>query len=120
MRDRWTVLVFYDGWCSTCHEMAKKSAKLDWFGLIEWKSFRDPLVVAYYGLEGDSYRQRITSLSCSTGKWGQGVATIVRICGRIPVYWPLLPALWIGSFLRVAGPVYDWIARRRRLTGSVG
>lgn len=119
VRDRWTVLVFYDGWCSTCRELARKSAKLDWLGLIEWKSFRDPDVVAHYGLEGDSYKHRITSLSCRTGGLKDGVATVARICGRIPAYWLFVPMLWLGNALRVAGPLYDWIARHRRLTGPV-
>ncbi|MHB1956675.1 MAG: thiol-disulfide oxidoreductase DCC family protein [Sulfobacillus sp.] len=120
VRDHWTVLVFYDGWCSACREAARASAMLDWFGLIEWKSFRDPAVVEHYGLEGDRFKHRITSLSCRTGCLKDGVPTVARICGRIPAYWPLVPLLWLGSVLRVAGPVYDWVARRRRLTGSVG
>ena len=113
LQNRLTLIVFYDGWCPLCKDIATRTSRWDWFGLIQWVSFRDPLAVSHYGLDDKKCEERICCQSCVSSRVYEGVETLWRVCVRIPVYWVFAPFLAAGKTAGLAQPLYDWIARRR-------
>jgi predicted DCC family thiol-disulfide oxidoreductase YuxK len=111
IRRRWGLRVFYDGWCPACTRSARWLARLDLMGLVRWISFRDPGVVARYGLDPDRAARRIQSLD-SRGRRREGIDALLAVAVRTPALWPLAPVL--GLARRVAGQrLYDALAARR-------
>jgi predicted DCC family thiol-disulfide oxidoreductase YuxK len=118
LQSRLILLVFYDGWCTMCRNIAECMSKLDWFHLVQWVSFRDPRTIFIYGLEEAHYQERICSSSCQSARIYEGIDTLVGVCARVPVCWPLLPFLVLGRYLGVARPLYDRLARRRMIAST--
>lgn len=109
------LVVFYDGNCSLCTESARYTTRLDWFGRIQFLSFRDVGVFEAYVLAGNDVENRIYSVALQTGRTFSGIHTVLQIFRRIPTYWLLVPFVWLSIHVGLGQSVYDWIAKRRNL-----
>lgn len=109
------MIIFYDGWCPFCTQQAKRLKKLDWFGLVDAVSFRESGVCQTYGLDPERAARRIQAIVGRSGKRVEGFAAVVRVACRIPLYWPLLPVLWLLGATRLGDALYDRIASRRTI-----
>ncbi|PDO09639.1 MAG: hypothetical protein BLM47_11385 [Candidatus Reconcilbacillus cellulovorans] len=109
------MVIFYDGWCPFCTQQAKRLKKLDWFGLVDAVSFREPDVCRAYGLDPERAARRIQAIVGRSGKRVEGFAVVVRVACRIPLYWPLLPALLAIRAVGLGDVLYDRFAARRTL-----
>jgi len=115
LRRRWQVIVLYDGWCPLCTRSARGWARCDLLSLVHFVSFRDPGVLATYGLDADRAARRIQVVTAS-GAVKEGADALVAISGRLVVLWPLAPLL-VAVRLAAGQRLYDVVARRRRVLG---
>lgn len=109
------LMVFYDGNCPLCTESARVTTGLDWMHRLQFVSFRDEGVADAYGLEEVGVERRIYSVIPDTGRAFSGIHTVLQIFLRVPPYWVLVPFIWLSILCGLGQPVYDWIAKRRRV-----
>ncbi len=107
--------VIYDADCGICTLAMRVCTRLDWFGLLTWKSFEGVNLPQdrMYFIKGDK-------------RWG-GFSAVKRVMLRIPAVYllflgsvlisPWLALIW-GIFFSplfqpIGNRVYSWIARNR-------
>ncbi|WP_067932575.1 thiol-disulfide oxidoreductase DCC family protein [Alicyclobacillus kakegawensis] len=111
-----TLIVFYDGWCELCRRTVRWTRRWDWLGRITFANLRDGAVVAAYGLDASRAAAAVHAYQPDRHQWYAGAQAMLELAKRVPVYWPFALVLAIGIRLGVAAPLYDWVARSRRIT----
>lgn len=106
--------LFYDGWCPLCRESVATLHRLDLLGLLAPLSFREPGIVARFGLDAARAEARIQAQT-ARGTTAEGIGAVTLVATRLPLLWPLVPALWLAERIGFGQPIYDWIAARRTI-----
>ncbi|MDQ7858808.1 MAG: DCC1-like thiol-disulfide oxidoreductase family protein [Armatimonadota bacterium] len=108
---RWSLTVFYDGWCADCRRSIAVLRAADLTGLVRFVSFREPGVAELFALDPRRLERRIHSVR-PDGAVREGMDVMVQVAGRAVLLWPLAPLL---AALRLAAGqrVYDLLAARR-------
>jgi predicted DCC family thiol-disulfide oxidoreductase YuxK len=109
------LVVFYDGWCPLCREVAGRTHKLDWFNRVEFVSFRDEETANLYHVTGRDMEKRIYSLAMPENQAYEGIYTILQTALRVPAYWIFAPFIAASIAFGFGQNVYDWIAARRSI-----
>ena len=115
IRQRFRVLLFHDGWCILCRQAVATLNRLDWLGLLEPISFRDPGVVERFQLDRARAAARLQARAAGAERPVEGIDAVILIATRLPPVWPAVPLLWIAARLGWGQRVYDWIAARRTI-----
>ncbi len=115
IRERIRVFVFYDGRCLFCRRTMATLKRLDWLGLLEPVSFRDPGVIERFGLDPVRAAARLQARAAGAERPVEGIDAVILIATRLPPVWPAVPLLWIAARLGWGQRVYDWIAARRTI-----
>lgn len=115
LRQRFRVLVFYDGRCLFCRRAVAALKRLDWLGLLEPVSFRDPGVIERFGLDPVRAAARLHTRAAGAPAPAEGIDAVTLIATRVPLLSPLVPFLWIAARVGWGQRVYDWIAARRTI-----
>ncbi len=115
IRERFRVSVFYDGRCLFCRRTMATLKRLDWLGLLEPVSFRDPGVIERFGLDPVRAAARLHARAAGAPASVEGIDAVILLATRQPPVWPAVPLLWIAARLGWGQRVYDWIAARRTI-----
>ncbi|WP_085521674.1 thiol-disulfide oxidoreductase DCC family protein [Tuberibacillus sp. Marseille-P3662] len=115
MSQKPTLKVFYDGWCPMCTRAMRAMRKMDRLGNIEFISFRTEGVMETYQLHGMDVEDRIYSIRKRDGQSFSGIATILEITKRIPIYIALVPFIWLSMKVGLGQKLYRFIADRRSI-----
>jgi predicted DCC family thiol-disulfide oxidoreductase YuxK len=111
----WKVVVFFDGWCPVCQGIMKQIERLDWFELIESKSFRDHAIMEKYGLKAEEVERRMHSQQVGANRMCSGIASVEQIMKRLLPLWPAVPLIMLSRWIGLGSVAYDYIADRRKL-----
>ncbi len=108
--------VLYDGLCPVCRRAVRVLASLDIFRRLEFRDFRR-LDVAEYN---SSHDQRLTPGDLEQemyvvwrGRAYGGFYAYRAMAVGIPLFWPLVPGLFLPGISRLGVSVYRYVARRR-------
>ncbi|MCS1352297.1 thiol-disulfide oxidoreductase DCC family protein [Mechercharimyces sp. CAU 1602] len=107
--------MFYDGWCPLCRSSVSRLEKIDFFHLIQYRSFRDPGIVERYRLDLSKAEQRMLSKRMTDEHYVEGIDSFILIMSRLPLLWPLIALLYLAKGLGVGQAVYDFVAKRRKI-----
>jgi len=109
------ITVLYDGWCPMCTETRQRLTQLDWLGQLQFVSFRDLEAEALFGIAPERLATRLHVCHEQTGRVAEGIWAVAAIAARLPLLWPLWPVVVAAGLIGLGQPVYDVIARRRRI-----
>jgi predicted DCC family thiol-disulfide oxidoreductase YuxK len=101
------VQVFYDGDCGLCQRTARILQRLDVLGQLDWVDFRTAKV------DIDPARLEHEMASRSGGRTYFGFSAYRALSWRLPIFWPLLPLLYLPGVRPIGDAVYRRIAARR-------
>lgn len=110
VRRHFGITVLYDGWCPACRGSVTWLQAFDLFSLVQFRSFRDPLLLLRWNVPREDAERRIQSL----GRHGrrEGIDAIIGVVVRLPLLWwlviILLPIRWVYG-----QRAYDALAARR-------
>lgn len=112
---RTKLLVLFDGLCPFCHASIRLLKRLDWFGWLECRSFRDPENVPelHPTLSFEAMEKEMHAVSQCGKKVGKGFMAFRMIAWRLPLVVPLAPLLYLPGVGWIGQKVYLWIARNR-------
>ena len=108
------VAVLYDGNCRLCRRTMEFFRVFDWFGSIDYLNAFDAKQIAAYGLGWLDAKGLMADMHVVRGKkiW-KGFAAYRVLAGRIPLFWPLWPFLYIWPVPAIGGRIYRRIADTR-------
>ncbi|MED1420280.1 DUF393 domain-containing protein [Bacillus smithii] len=112
-KERWKIIVLYDGWCGLCTGVANKWSKLDWFSLIEFRSFRDHYEKEHVALSELSAEMHARLKS--NFQYVKGFDAFWLMAKRTPVLWLFLPLFYILKASRLGEWAYKKIAKKRKI-----
>jgi len=109
------ALVLYDGDCPLCRRSVALLRRLDWFGVLEYVSFRDAYdpLLAQIPVQPERLQEEMHLLVPGVGTAYHGFAAFRWMAWRLPPLWPLAPLLSIPGVPRLGQRIYLWIARNR-------
>lgn len=117
VRKRFGLTLLYDADCAFCSRVVRLLERADLFSLVDYTPYQRPGVLARYGIPLEKAERRMQAITPG-GKMAEGIDSMAQICGRSPLLWPVLPAVWGGRLLFGQGP-YDIVAtQRHRLLGE--
>ena len=111
--------LLYDGGCGFCLASVKRLAVLDVFGRVELIDFHS--VAALAALHPDLTPQKCHSrmqLVEPSGRLSEGFLAFRRLCLKLPLFFPIVPLLYLPGAGWVGQRAYDGVARRRFLFHS--
>ena len=107
------IIVVWDGNCSFCEKSVNIASKLDWFGKIDFISSNDrEKVLEIKGWDGN----------IDKGLWAQGIGSnenyigfdgFRRMAWVMPLFWFILPILYLPLIPTLGRKIYGWIANNR-------
>lgn len=109
-------VVYFDGYCPSCCGAARLIGRLDWFGKFQVVSFRHDDSFQQAGL---TTAQLERAMYVVTGQRAlAGFSAVVALSLRLPLLWPLLPALWLAYLTGVGARLYRFLAERRMIVAD--
>jgi predicted DCC family thiol-disulfide oxidoreductase YuxK len=108
------AVVLFDGKCAPCVTSRRWAARLDWFGAVKWKSFRDPEVRAAVPQLSDQQLESEMWVIVADGRMLPGFDGWRYLLSRFPVTRLPSLALYVPPIPSVGRRVYRRIADRRR------
>lgn len=109
-------MVYFDGHCRACRSAARLIERLDWLGKFELMSFRHDDSFQRAGLTTAQLERAMHVVS--GGRAYAGFAAVLAISLRLPLLWPLLPALWLADLTGVGATLYRFLADRRLIVAD--
>lgn len=107
------LIIFYDNYCPNCTRFTTLIQKLDWLHLIEIKQFRNPEHMKNaIGIDKNLAEKQMASLN---GNWSYGFKTLFKIFIRIPIFWVLIPLLFILQISGLGQFLYLQLAVKRQI-----
>ena len=108
------AVILYDGWCGLCNASVRRLRALDWRGRLEFADARDPAVLARHP-QVDAARslERLQLVRSPGAAPLEGFRAFRWIAGRLPLFWPAWPFLWLPGMTALGGRAYDLVARNR-------
>lgn len=109
-------LLLYDGRCGFCLESVKRLRVLDLFGWAHLRDFHTEgnLSLLHPGLTPERCRSEMVLIE-PDGRLTGGFDAFQRLCVRLPLLWPLVPAVFLPGARWVGRSAYRWIAAHRYL-----
>lgn len=106
------ITVYYDEWCPKCTKFYKIVHKVDMLGWIAFRPLRK-------NLEKMSFIDRDLALQGMPVRIGKqvlyGYDTIFLIFQRLPLFWPVLPLLYLMKVTALGHFLYRELAIRRKI-----
>ena len=116
---RTKALVLYDGNCGFCVSSVQRLQALDWLGRLRYASARDPEVLAAHpAVDPHKALERLHLVPPGGRPVLEGFHAFRWLAGRLPVFWPLWPLLWVPGVPALGTRIYDLVARKRFGLGS--
>lgn len=107
------IIIFYDNWCPNCTRFSNLIKKLDWLNLLTVKELRNEIHLAdHKGIDITLAKQQMASF---INKWNYGFKTIYLMIIRIPVFFPLIPFLFLLNISGCGQFLYMHLAVNRKI-----
>lgn len=113
LKDRWKIIVFYDGWCGLCTGVADRWTKLDWLSLIEFRSFRDHSEEERVALS--EMAKEMHARPKDKYRYVKGFDAFWLMAVRTPALWPFLPLFYFLKASRLGEWAYKKMAKKRKI-----
>lgn len=109
------ALVLFDGFCPFCRLSMNSIRRLDWFGVLAWRSFRHPENVPETTPPLDPMRleEEMHLIAPGNGPILHGFAAFRYMAWRIPLLLPIAPLLHIPGVPYLGQRIYLYIAKNR-------
>ena len=117
------LTIFYDNFCPNCTKFSKLVQRLDWLKLIEIKELR-PESSARTGeaneLHTNSFRDIDLQLAKKqmasyNTKWHYGYNSLCYIFVRLPLFWAVIPILFVLKITKLGQLMYSELALKRKI-----
>ena len=102
------VHVFYDGDCGLCQRTVRILRRLDILSQLEWVDFRRTRV------DVDTARLEHEMAARVSDRTYFGFSAYRALSWRLPIFWPVLPLLYVPGARVIGDAVYRRIAERRQ------
>ena len=99
--------VLYDGDCGLCQRTVRILRAVDVFNGFEWVDFRKTRV------DVDASRLEDEMAAVFGGRTYFGFSAYRAMSWRLPIFWPLLPLLYLPGVRPIGDAVYRRVAQRR-------
>lgn len=107
------LIIFYDNWCPKCTRFAGIVRRFDWLKLIEIKGLRNEEEIQFYqGIDIELAKKQMASYN---KHWYYGYVSIFFIMMRIPLFWPLVPLLFVLHITGLGQLGYVQLAVKRTI-----
>ncbi|HJZ94621.1 MAG TPA: DUF393 domain-containing protein [Gemmataceae bacterium] len=109
------AIVLYDGECPLCCKTVSILKTLDWLNALWFHNCRDAAGIPAHTahLEPARMLEQMHLLTPDRTGVYPGFRGARWIAGRVPVFWPIYPLLFLPGMARLGQRVYLWIARNR-------
>lgn len=106
--------LFYDGECLFCLGSLRRLLVMDLLGEITPVNYHEleDLKAYHPDLDKEACHREIHWLD-RNGRVYKGFFAFRRLAGRLPMLWPLLPALYLPGMGRLGPKAYRWVADNR-------
>lgn len=108
-----TDVVIWDGQCIFCRQQVLRLRSLDWTGRLSFLSLHDARCSQRY--PDLSFEQLIEQMwvVTTTGKRFGGADAIRYLSRKLPLLWPIAPAMHFPFAMPLWRSMYAWVAKRR-------
>lgn len=110
-----SLTLYYDGWCPLCTAVKQRLERWDWLGQLSYADLRSPGAAEALGVPLQQLAERMHAHRHRDGRLLEGIAAVTATAARIPLLWPLWPWLLLATATGLGQPLYDRIARSRRI-----
>lgn len=109
------AIVLYDGQCAFCRKSVSLLTHLDWLGRLSYQDARQlaDLPQVTPPLEPERLLEQMHLLTPDRSKQYAGFRAFRWMAGRLPVFWPLWPFLFLPGAALLGQAIYLWIAKNR-------
>ena len=104
-------LVYYDGQCGFCSALARWLRPGDIFSTVELRRSLDATARQAGLTQLDLDRSMF--LLKPNGAAYEGFYAMRQLVVRLPLFWPLVPFLWLPGSALVGVRLYHWVAEHR-------
>jgi len=108
--------VLYDGSCALCRRTVRLLGTLDLFSALHFRDYRRLDLSAYnetHGLDLELADLDESMHTVARGRTFRGFAAYRQIARNVPLFWPLVPFLFLPGIQSRGDLIYARIARRR-------
>ena len=109
-----SIIVFYDNYCPNCKRFSKIIEQLDWFNLIVFKELRNSNHTDVFN-DFDIEKAKNKMASYIHYKWHYGYESIFLIFKKIPLFWGILPLLYLLIITKIGYFFYNELAVKRKI-----
>jgi predicted DCC family thiol-disulfide oxidoreductase YuxK len=109
-----SIIIFYDNHCPNCTRFTKIIKKLDWLNLIIAKELRNSNYIGEFK-NIDIEMSKGKMASCIDDKWYYGYKSIFLIFSKLPIFWIILPLLYILKITKFGELFYNELAIKRKI-----
>ena len=107
------ISIVYDNWCPNCKRFISIVKFLDWLKLIYYVELRNPKSTnTLTGFDLVLAGQQMASFD---DKWHYGFYSIYQILVRLPLFWLILPILFVLKITKFGQILYMEIALKRKI-----
>jgi predicted DCC family thiol-disulfide oxidoreductase YuxK len=106
--------VYYDTICPICQRSRRTLERLDWRRRLDFRDIHDRATMERE-VPGVSYRRALREMIvvAPSGKVTGGFDAFRTLAWAIPLWWPLLPLLYVPGVPFLGRRIYRWVARNR-------
>ena len=109
-----SIIVFYDNWCSRCTNFSNCINKIDFFKKINFIKLRN-LTSSNNSYNLNINKAKYEMASFYKNKWYYGYDSIYLISTRIPLFWLILPFLFLLKITKIGNLLYLNLAVKRKI-----
>jgi predicted DCC family thiol-disulfide oxidoreductase YuxK len=112
--DRSQYRVYYDTLCPICRRSRRTLERLDWRRRLVFRDIHDRETMQAE-LPGVTYNRALREMIvlAPSGKVTGGFDAFRTLARAIPLWWPLLPLLYVPGVPFLGRRIYRWVARNR-------
>jgi predicted DCC family thiol-disulfide oxidoreductase YuxK len=107
------LIIFYDNYCPICTKFAKLVQKLDWLKQMKIKELRNEIhTKPFPTIDLQLAKQQMASFGT---KWHYGYNSLFFIFVRLPLFWLLIPILYLLKITKLGQLMYRELALKRKI-----
>ena len=109
------AVVLYDAECPLCRKSVAILMRLDWLGRLSYHNARDVehLPESPARLDPERLLQEMHVVTPNGPRSYAGYRAFRWMAGRLPLFWPIWPILFVPGAAWIGQRLYLWVARHR-------